>query len=166
MSKPNLSLLLLIMSRKKNLIFFLIFVLITNCSFDNKTGIWTGGEKERKRVGNEVIGKKFSNNLKENLTKLSKYFEDNEIGNIKTILSDERYHPEYKFQCLGCFQARENGGPVCNFTKGMIEGFLEFNYGNRYEIGERQKDGTLYESCVFPMRRTKKRGRAEAINIE
>ena len=50
MSKPNLSLLLLIMSRKKNLIFFLIFVLITNCSFDNKTGIWTGGEKERKRV--------------------------------------------------------------------------------------------------------------------
>ena len=119
-----------------------------------------------KRVGKEVIGKKFSSNLKENLTKLSEYFDENEIGNIKTALSDEKYHPEYKFQCLGCFQARENGGPVCNFTKGMIEGFLEFNYGDRYEIGERQKDGTLYESCVFPMRRTKKRGRAEAINIE
>ena len=47
----------------------------------------------------------------------------------------------------------------------MIEGFLEYNYGNRYEVGERQQDGNLYESCVFPMRRSKKRGRAEAINI-
>lgn len=118
-----------------------------------------------KRVGKEVIAKKFNSNLKDNLQGLSEFFEENEIGNIKTILSDEKYHPQYKFQCLGCFQARENGGPVCNFTKGMIEGFLEYNYGDRYEIGERQKDGTLYESCVFPMRRTKKRGRAEAINI-
>ena len=118
------------------------------------------------RIGKEVIGKKFDNNLKNNLSSLSEFFEKNDIGNIKVVLSDEKYHPEYRFQCLGCFQARENGGPVCNLTKGIIEGFLDYNYGNRYEIGERQKDGTLYESCVFPMRRTKTRGRAEAINIE
>ena len=34
----------------KNLIFFLIFILFVNCSFDNKSGIWSGGEKEKKRI--------------------------------------------------------------------------------------------------------------------
>ena len=34
----------------KNLIFFLIFILFVSCSFDNKSGIWSGSEKEKKRV--------------------------------------------------------------------------------------------------------------------
>ena len=50
MIRLNLSLLLLIMNRKKNLIFFLIFILFVNCSFDNKTGIWSGEEKEKRRI--------------------------------------------------------------------------------------------------------------------
>ena len=50
MIKLDLSLLLLIMNRKKNLIFFLIFILLVNCSFDNKTGIWSGSKKEKRRI--------------------------------------------------------------------------------------------------------------------
>ena len=38
------------MIKKKNLIFFLTIVLLTNCSFDNKTGIWSGGEDEKGRI--------------------------------------------------------------------------------------------------------------------
>ena len=38
------------MNRKKNLIFFLVFILFVNCSFDNKTGIWSGEEKEKRRI--------------------------------------------------------------------------------------------------------------------
>ena len=38
------------MNKKKNLIFFLIFILLVNCSFDNKTGIWSGDEKEKRRI--------------------------------------------------------------------------------------------------------------------
>ena len=38
------------MNKKKNLIFFLIFFLNLNCSFDNKTGIWSGSEQERSRI--------------------------------------------------------------------------------------------------------------------
>ena len=34
----------------KYFFFFLIFILFASCSFDNKTGIWSGGEKEKKRV--------------------------------------------------------------------------------------------------------------------
>ena len=30
--------------------FFLVFILITSCSFDKKTGIWSGGEQEKKRI--------------------------------------------------------------------------------------------------------------------
>ena len=50
MIRLNLSLLLLPMNKKKNLIFFLIFILLFNCSFDKKTGIWSGNEKEKIRV--------------------------------------------------------------------------------------------------------------------
>ena len=50
MIKLDLSLLLLIMNRKINLIFFLIFILLVNCSFDNKTGIWSGSKKEKRRI--------------------------------------------------------------------------------------------------------------------
>ena len=38
------------MNKKKNLIFFLIFILFVNCSFDNKSGIWSGSEEEKKRI--------------------------------------------------------------------------------------------------------------------
>ena len=34
----------------KYLIFFLIFILFTSCSFDNKSGIWSGSEKAKKKV--------------------------------------------------------------------------------------------------------------------
>ena len=34
----------------KNIIFFLKFALFTNCSLDNKSGIWSGTEKEKKRI--------------------------------------------------------------------------------------------------------------------
>ena len=38
------------MNKKKNLVSFLILILLVNCSFDTKTGIWSGGETEKKRV--------------------------------------------------------------------------------------------------------------------
>ena len=36
----------------KYLIFFLILTLFANCSFDNKTGIWSGTEEEKKEFPN------------------------------------------------------------------------------------------------------------------
>ena len=38
------------MTKKKNLFFFLILILLANCSFDTKTGIWTGEETVKKKV--------------------------------------------------------------------------------------------------------------------
>ena len=38
------------MINRKSLVFFLIFILLSNCSFDNKTGIWGGSKKEKRRI--------------------------------------------------------------------------------------------------------------------
>ena len=38
------------MSKKKKLFFFLVSFLLVNCSFDSKTGIWDGKEKQKIRV--------------------------------------------------------------------------------------------------------------------
>ena len=38
------------MINRKSLVFFLIFILLSNCSFDDKTGIWGGNEKEKRRI--------------------------------------------------------------------------------------------------------------------
>tara|TARA_B100000029_G_scaffold452931_1_gene478418 strand:- start:453 stop:1802 length:1350 start_codon:yes stop_codon:yes gene_type:complete len=38
------------MINKRNLIFLLILILLNNCSFDDKTGIWSGGEEEKRRI--------------------------------------------------------------------------------------------------------------------
>ena len=38
------------MINRKSLVFFLIFILLSNCSFDDKTGIWGGSEKEKRRI--------------------------------------------------------------------------------------------------------------------
>ena len=50
MIKLDLNLFLFQMIKKKNLVFLLIFFLISSCSFDDKTGIWSGGKKEKKRI--------------------------------------------------------------------------------------------------------------------
>lgn len=38
------------MNKKKKLIFFLILILLVNCSFDNKTGIWSGDKDEKRKI--------------------------------------------------------------------------------------------------------------------
>ena len=38
------------MINRKSLVFFLIFILLSNCSFDDKTGIWSGSKKEKRRI--------------------------------------------------------------------------------------------------------------------
>ena len=35
---------------KKNIIFFLVFILLNNCSFDSKTGIWDGSKEEESKI--------------------------------------------------------------------------------------------------------------------
>ena len=38
------------MNKKKNIVFFLILLILTNCSFDKKTGFWEGSDEEKKQI--------------------------------------------------------------------------------------------------------------------
>ena len=60
----------------KCLYFFLILIILVNCSFDRKTGIWSGAEKEKKRI---------SELEKEQKTKISK---------VKVYTSENIYSKE------------------------------------------------------------------------
>ena len=96
------------MNKKKNLIFFLIFILLVNCSFTNYAGIWDGSENEKRRISkleseqkknkdidiiyssNNIYSKEISltknislTNSKENLSwKMSSLNHQNFLGNI------------------------------------------------------------------------------------
>ena len=48
--KQDHNLRLLLMIDKKKIIIFLILVLLNNCSFDKKTGIWNYSEQEKRKV--------------------------------------------------------------------------------------------------------------------
>jgi len=50
MTRLNQNLFSLKMINKKNLVFLLVFVLLNNCSFDNKTGIWGGSKEEKRKI--------------------------------------------------------------------------------------------------------------------
>ena len=50
MIKQNLNSHFLAMTIKKKIVFFLIFISLNNCSFDNKTGIWGESKKEKRRI--------------------------------------------------------------------------------------------------------------------
>ena len=63
------------MNKKKKVIFFLVVLLLTNCSFDNKTGIWSGGEEEKGRI-----------------SELEK--EQKQIIDIDKIYSSDSFHSE------------------------------------------------------------------------
>ena len=49
------------MNKKKILVFIVAAILLTSCSFDDKTGIWTGDKEEKRRISdlqkrqNEII---------------------------------------------------------------------------------------------------------------
>ncbi len=70
------------MNKSKSLIFILIFILLTNCSFDDKTGIWGKGDNERKRLS------KLEEEQKEN-TNLDKIFSSENTFTKEIVLQKE-----------------------------------------------------------------------------
>ena len=64
------------MNKKKNLIFFLILLLLVNCSFDTKTGIWTGVEDEKIRISKLEEERRIETNRKKIYSSENIYFKE------------------------------------------------------------------------------------------
>ena len=83
----------------KYLIFFLIFILFASCSFDNKSGIWSGSEKEKRRVSElEKEQKRIIDIVK---VYTSESFYSKEIPAVKSIsLTEPKTNSSWKMSGL------------------------------------------------------------------
>lgn len=109
------------------------------------------------RIGIEVFGPRITGKtVRDRLTSLKGFWNENEIGNIQVLPGGDAYLPLQFFQCLGCFGTRDNGGPLCSLTRGIVQGVLQSSHGGRYEVGERQTQGSGQEVCLYPIRKARK----------
>lgn len=114
------------------------------------------------RIGKEVVGPKIEGyKLSERLISLKGFWIENEMGNIQILpigtvkIASKEYLNIETFQCLGCFGTKENGGPLCSLTRGIVDGVLQLTYGTRYDVGERLAEGAKYEVCIYPIKKTR-----------
>ena len=149
----------------RTIVFFLIILLITNCSLDNKSGIWTKSEKikvEKKLIINELfkkeesLNKEFNSNVK---IQLKSYLSNNSFlnnlsnnngrvnynGNLKSL-------SKFKYSTIDNFDELEpeivfEGNNIIFFdNKGSILKFDQFskliwkkNYYNKTEKKQKPK---------------------------
>ena len=91
------------MSKKKYLIFFLIFILLSNCSFDSKSAvsksIWTGEEDEKQRMS-EIEEQQLKEKNREKIYSSGKiYTTEKNLAN-KIVLSKPEKNLEWKTSSL------------------------------------------------------------------
>ena len=73
------------MNKKKNLVFLFFLILLVSCSFDTKTGIWSGEEVEKKKVVELKKEQDKEKNVR-NIYSVSFLHDDLLINDIKTLL--------------------------------------------------------------------------------
>ena len=77
------------MNKKKYIYFFLVFVLLFGCSFDNKSGIWKGDEDEKRKIAELEEEQKAKKNTTKIYSSESKYSKEKNIS-TKIIISEPK----------------------------------------------------------------------------
>ena len=68
------------------LIFFLIFILFSSCSFDNKSRIWTGDEKELLSLFDRILkNNKFEKEVRNLIIFKKALFQSNSVSEIELL---------------------------------------------------------------------------------
>ena len=83
------------MNKNKNLIFFLLLLLPVNCSFDNKTGIWSGVEDEKIRITKLEEDRRIETNRKKIYSSKNIYFKE-KILTQRITLSEPKKNSSWK----------------------------------------------------------------------
>ena len=133
------------MIRKARLvIFFLIFVLSINCSFDNKTGIWSGGEEEKERIAN--LEKEQKSILKVIKIYSSENVYEKEISSNKSInLSIPKKNLSWKTSNLNL----QNFTGNIYFT-GINRNFLKKKIGkNKFRLSKITSSPLVYNDTII-----------------
>ena len=132
------------MNKKKNLIFFLILILLVNCSFDNKTGIWTGGEDEKRRIAE--LEEKQNQAIYTDKVYSSENVYSEEKALVKTIsLSKPKKNLSWKMHGLNQQNLLGN-----IYLSGIDNTFLKKKIGkNKFSTSQITTSPLIYKSNIF-----------------
>ena len=144
MIKLDLNLFLLQIIKKKKLIFLLIFVLINNCSFDSKTGIWSGDKEEKKRISD------IEKEQRKIIDVTNIYSSDNEYSTEITLdqdisLSKPKKNLSWKMSSLNYENFLGN-----IYLTGIDNIFLKKKIGkNKFSLSKIITSPTIYENNII-----------------
>jgi len=133
------------MIKKVNyLIFFLILILFTSCSFDNKSGIWSGSEKEKRRISElEEEQKRVLNTIK---IYTSETFFSKEIPGDKNVnLTKPKTNSSWKMSGLNPQNFVGN-----RYLSGIGNNFLKKRVGkNKFSIFQFMSSPLVFNNNIF-----------------
>ena len=130
--------------KTKLVIFFLIFLLSINCSFDNKTGIWSGGEEEKERIA------ELEKNQKSKIRTVKVYSSENiykeEISYNKSInLSKPKANSSWKSSNLNLQNFTGN-----IYLSGISNNFLKKKIGkNKFALSKITSPPLIYNDNII-----------------
>jgi len=132
------------MNKRKILILVLIFTLLGNCSFDNKTGIWGEGDKERKRVTKLKNEQEKNKNL-DNIYSSDNKFVKEIILQEKIILSEPKKNLDWTMTGLN---HQNNLGNI--YLSGVNNLFLKKKVGkNKLSISRNTTQPLFYKNQIL-----------------
>jgi len=133
------------MNKKKSLIFFLVFISLINCSFDNKTGIWRDVENEKRKISKiEKEQQKQFINISTTYSSESVY--SKEVPLVKNInLTQPKKNLTWKMSSLNHQNFLGN-----IYLSGINNIFLKKKIGkNKFPKSEIISSPLLYENNIF-----------------
>ncbi len=132
------------MNKKKNVIFFLALILLVNCSFDTKTGIWSGTENEMKRII-ELEKEQFK---KKNIKKI---YSSKNIYYIEKILTDKITLSQPKKNLSWKMSGLNNQNFLGNIYLSSVDNkFLKKKIGkNKLSLSKITTPPLIYKNNIF-----------------
>ena len=123
---------------------FLFLFLLTNCSFDNKSGIWSGNEEEKARIAElERIENSEIEILK--IYDQGNIFSEEIIASNNVILSNPKKNDTWKMSGLNLQNFLGN-----IYLPGVENNFLKKNIGkNKYSLSKVVFSPLIYEDNIF-----------------
>ena len=132
------------MNKKRNLIFFSLCLLLFNCSFDSKTGIWSGADDEKIRIIKLEQAQIKATNRTKVYSSQSYYFKEKALTK-KIILSKPKKNLSWKMSGLNYQNFLGN-----IYLSGIDNRFLKKKIGkNKLSLSRITTSPLIYKNNIF-----------------
>ena len=132
------------MNKKKNLFFFLIIILLANCSFDTKTGIWTGEKTAKKKVADLKKEQVRQQNIKKIYSIGDEYTTEKSLTS-KIILSKPKKNSSWQMSALN-----EQNFLGNIYLSGIDNRFLKKKVGkNKFSLSKTTTAPLIYKGSIL-----------------